>query len=385
MGLVQWALVALLSGAAPEVISKEASGEAAIVNGNKERAEKEARDLALREAVEQVAGVIVSASTLTSNAQLISDQVFSRSEGYVRSYEVLSKKEERGVMKVTVRALVGTAKLDKDLQAVRGLVERLRNTKVVILLQEQTIDDKGVTTTSGVMASALTKAFAKDGWSLIDPQFAAGKVKVSSAVALGAVEAKEIGDMSKADYILYGTSSFRDAPKDSFLVPAGGEQGVFVITGEYDLGVFATDSGQQIAKVSGKLMPSLKEVSINSRQESAFNLVTAREAEIVGHVRKAVVESLRDAESKGKELAVRVVGISDFAALQNFKKELQRWAGGVRDIRGDSLAGGEAKMSVLYLGTSDRLADDLGGKKFRGKKVSVTGISGNALVLTLAK
>ena len=73
------------------------------------------------------------------------------------------------------------------------------------------------------------------------------------------------------------------------------------------------------------------------------------------------------------------------AALQGFKKELVRWSNGVRDIRGDSLAGGEAKMSVLYLGTPDRLADDVGGKTFRGKRVSVTGISGNALVFTLAK
>lgn len=368
----------------PEVVVKETTGEAAIVGGDKEKAEREARERALREAVEQVAGVIVSASSLSANNQLVSDQVFSRSEGYIRSYDVLSKHEEKGVMQVKVRARVGTQQLDQDLQAVRGLVERLRNTRLVILLQEQTIDDKGVTTTSGVMATALTKAFKNDGWTVLDPAFAAGKLKVGSAVSLGAVEAKEIGDLSKADYILYGTSSFRDAPPDNFLTP-GKDSGVFVITGEYDLGVFATDSGTQLAKVSGKLTPALKDVSINSRQESAYNLVTARESEIVGQVRKAVVESLRDAESRGKELTLRVMGIADFSALQGFKKALQGWSSRVRDLRGDALDKGEARLSVLFLGTPDRLAEEIGGKRFLGKKVSVTGISGNALVVTVAK
>jgi hypothetical protein len=210
-------------------------------------------------------------------------------------------------------------------------------------------------------------------------------VKVSSAVSLGAVEAKEIGDLSKADYILYGSASFRDAPPDNFLTPGGAQSGVFVITGEYDLGVFATDSGTQLAKVSGKLTPGLKDVSINSRQESAYNLVTAREAEIVGKVRKAVVESLRDAENGGKQISVHVTGLSDYAALQGFKKELTHWSNGVRDVRGEALKAGEAKMSVVFVGLVGQLAEDLGGKKFQGKKVSVTGISGNALDVTVAR
>jgi hypothetical protein len=114
--------------AQPVFIIKEATGEAAIMEGNRDKALQDATNAALREAVEQVAGVMVSSDTLTANSQLISDRILTNSAGYVRKYEILEKKEDRGVMKVTVRAEVGTAELDKDLQAVQALIRRSGST-----------------------------------------------------------------------------------------------------------------------------------------------------------------------------------------------------------------------------------------------------------------
>src|SRR5579862_5301784 len=83
-----WAAGAAERAKLPEEVTRETTGEAAIVDGNKERAEREARERALREAVEQVAGVLVSSSSLSANSELVSDQVYARSEGYIRSFEV---------------------------------------------------------------------------------------------------------------------------------------------------------------------------------------------------------------------------------------------------------------------------------------------------------
>ena len=385
------ALLLLASGLAlsaeklPEVLTREASGEAAIVGGNLDRATREAKEAALREAVEQVAGVMISSQTLSANSQLISDQVFSHSAGYVRSYQVLSQSQDRGVVKVTVRAEVGTKELDRDLQAVQALVHRLAGRRLVILLQEQTVDDKGVTVTSGVTATVLTDAFKRDGWTLVDPSFAAGKVHVSSAVALGAVEAKEIGTLSKADVILYGTVAFRDAPADALLLSGGGQRAAFPLTGDYDFGVFETSSGSQLAKVSGKLRSSVQDMSLQSREESAHNLVRVHAEEIVNPVRKAVVESLRSAEQNGNRLVLELVGVGDFAALQAFTREVPKWSAGVRELANPTLAAGRGRMEVTYLGTAAGLAEQLEGKPFRGKKLSVTGVSGNTLEVTLGK
>ena len=369
----------------PAVVTKEAAGEAAIVGGNVDRATREAKEAALRSAVEQVAGVLVSSQSLAVNSQLVSDQVYSHSAGYVRSYDVLSQTTEKGVVRVKVRAQVGTAELDRDLQAVQALVKRLQGRKLVILLQEQTIDDKGVTSTSGVTSTVLTDAFKRDGWTMIDPSFAAGKVKVASAVSLGATEAKEIGTLSKADYILYGTVAFRDVPADGVLVQAGQPRTAFPLTGEYDFGVFETSAGGQLAKVSGKLRSEMSNMSINSRGESAYNLVKAKEGEITGEVRKAVIESLRASEQNGARIVVQVQNAGDFSTLQSFRQQLVVWSAGVRDVGSPSLSGGTGKLEVTYLGTAERLAEQINGKSLGKKKVSVTGVSGNALEVKLGK
>lgn len=383
--LVLFALSARAAEKVPPVVTQEAEGEAAVVGGNVDRATREAKEAALRSAVEQVAGVLISSQSLAVNNQMVSDQVYSHSAGYVQSYDIVSQTTERGVVKVKVRAKVGTAALDRDLQAVQALVRRLQGRKLVVLIQEQTIDDKGVTTSSGVTSTVLTDAFKRDGWTMIDPSFAAGKVRVASAVALGATEAKEIGTLSKADYILYGTVAFRDVPPDGVLVQPGAPRSAFPLTGDYDLGVFETSAGSQLAKVSGKLRSAMADVSVNSRQESAYTLIRAHDQEITGEVRKAVVESLRASEQNGARIVLDVQGVGDFATLQSFRQQLSVWSAGVRDVGSPSLSGGNGKLEVTYLGTAERLAEQIDGKSLGKRKVSVTGVSSNALEVKLGK
>jgi hypothetical protein len=204
-------------------------------------------------------------------------------------------------------------------------------------------------------------------------------------VALGATEAKEIGTLSKADYILYGTVAFRDVPPDGVLVQQGQPRSAFPLTGDYDLGVFETSAGAQLAKVSGKLRSEMKDVSVNSREESAYNLVKGHEGEITGQVRKAVIESLRASEQNGARIVVQVQNAGDFSTLQSFRQQLVVWSAGVRDVGSPSLTGGTGKLEVTYLGTAERLAEQIDGKTLGKKKVSVTGVSSNALEVKLGK
>jgi hypothetical protein len=71
----------------------EAVGQAALA-GDLHAAKERARDDALRNCVQQVASTIVTASTETDQAQLLSDKVFSHSVGYVRKFQVLEDKQD---------------------------------------------------------------------------------------------------------------------------------------------------------------------------------------------------------------------------------------------------------------------------------------------------
>jgi hypothetical protein len=384
-----WLLAAQVLAAQPEVVTQEATGEAAIVNGNRSKAEKEAKDQALRTAVEQVAGVMIQADTLTANNQLVSDRIYANTAGYVRKYAIVSSKEEGGVMKVTVKAEVGAGQIDKDLQAIKAMVRRMGNPKLVILLQEQTVDQttSGTPniTSSGVMASVLTDSFKADHWTMVDSHFAAGKLKLGSGV--GAAEAKEIGDLSKADYILYGTVNFRNQSPEGLLGSAGSGQKIFPVTGEYDLSLFATDSGSQLAKVSGKLVmpPDKVANTLLSYERTAFNLAKLKGSSIVDEVRKAVYDQLRSNEQNGNRLVMNVLGVSEYGEVQGFKKILAESVNGVREVRPGTFGSGKAQFDVVFVGSTDDFAEKLEGKSFKGKKLSVTGVTGNTIEVKLGK
>lgn len=387
------ASVALAADAQPEFVTKEVTGEAAIVDNNRDKALQDAKNAALREAVEQVVGVSISSTTLTSNSQLVTDKILAKVDGYVRDVQVLEKKEERGVMKVKLRAQVGSGRIDRDLQAMQALVQQMGNRKLIILLYEQTVTSDGKSIESQIMSTVLTEAFIKDGWTIIDPSFAQGKVRLQPGVTLlSATEAKELGDLTQADYILYGTVTYRYLPpQEGGLVrevDAQGTQRVFFVSGEYNLAFFATDSGTQIAKVAGKLGREMGKKSVPqtiSYAQSARHLTEDLSPEIVASVRAPIGEYLRNAVFNGSRVVVKLNGGVDYAVVQGFMKVLSQSVGEVRQVGQATLKDGKARFDVTLVGTADTLAEAVSGKTFQGKKISVTGVTGNTIEITLAR
>ncbi|MDY7231550.1 flagellar assembly protein T N-terminal domain-containing protein [Hyalangium rubrum] len=395
--VVSWLLVAtaLAAGKQPDFVTQEVTGEAAIVAGDTDKAVRDARNAALREAVEKVVGVRISAQTLTSNNQLIQDKILSRSDGYVRKYDIVDRKEEGGVMKVTLRAQVGTTQLDKDLQAVQALIQQLGNKKLVILVYEQTVTPDQASITSQTMSTVLTEAFMKDGWTIIDPAFAMGKVRLQpGATALSNAEAKEIGDLTKADYILYGNVTYQQiAPNKKAWgeVDDQGNQLLFFVSGGYDLSIFETASGSQLAKVSGGFDNKQNNVGEQGKltvsyERTAYEVARVRGEKVVAEVRTPVVAYLNNAFFNGSRVSMSVVGLTDYAAVQGFKKVLAKeLSSGLRELGQGTFSGGKGQFDLTFLGTMDDLAEAVSGKTYKGKKVSVTGVGNSTIELTLAR
>lgn len=407
MSLKQTALSLLLASVAfaaappPATVTKEVTGEAAIVDGNKDKAFAEAKSAALREAVEQVAGVLVSSDTLTANSQLVSDRIFTRSDGYVRTHEVLERKEEGGVAKVKVRAEVATAQLDKDLQAVQALIRRMGNSRMLIVLQEQAVTPDKVITSSAVLTQVLTDSFSKDGWRMIDPSFAAGKLELSSGVSLTTPDKKVIQELKVADYVITGTVTFRHEKSSGNAATLQGQlKDVYLVSGEWELSVFATDSGTQIARLADKFdsgPDSLGSGSpLISYERTSFQIAQRRGRTIVADVRKAVVDYLSQAEQNGATVVMKVQGLADFKAVKTFKDVLTRTVNGISDVKQGNFEKGQIQFDLRYLGSTEALADALGEAAFQQKlttalggkpatKASVTGVTSNTVELTLAR
>lgn len=373
------ASLALAQGAT--VVVKEGTGEAAIVNKDEAKAFEEAKNLALRSCVEQAAGVRIDADTVVVNNQLVRDQVFANTSGYVKAFDVTAKKVEKGVVSVTVKASIVTDNLDKDIVAAQDLIKRAGRPSIVIVVQEQTIPvgDKTVIN-SEVVATVLTEAFKADGWDIKDPQAINKAVKLDPSV--GAAGSKTIGDLTKANFVLYGQASLRHAEPDSMLKGAQ----IFPVSGEYNLAIAATDSELQLAKVAGKLEWKVesKVSPLVSYERTAFGLLQDRKREIVDSVRKAVLEHFRNEMMNGRRLNVGVSGLESFTAVKDFQKSIATIKG-VREATQDTFANGRATFRITFAGKVDDFATEIEQATFKKRKLVVVSSTVNTLEINIGK
>jgi hypothetical protein len=387
-------LMATAALAADDVMTQEGTGQAAVAGKGEEKAFDEAKNAAIRDAVEKAAGVVITSDSLTLNSALVRDRVFAQSQGYVKKYDVVSKKNEKGVVTVTVRAEVGKTQLDKDLVAVQGLIKRMGKNKLLIVLQEQAIDDHGASTKSEVLASALTDVFKSDGWRIIDEKGTGdpnGPMKLSSSTAMGVPEAKEIAKKADADYILYGSVAFRYIPPvRSGPIPEvndKGEQLIFFVTGEYDLSMMEVQTGRQLAKVSGKFdqqnMSQIK--AMKSYSSTAHDFCKRDAPRIVGELRTPVLEYLRNEDVNGAALRLKVSGLSDFGEVQDFENAMEA----VANVKGVSSTGdfekGSQEYEVNFLGKASDLGRILVKTLYKKKKIAVLSVKNNLLEVAINK
>ncbi|MDX2014970.1 MAG: hypothetical protein SFW67_32540 [Myxococcaceae bacterium] len=383
------------------VVVKEGFGEAAIVNKDEAKAFEEARGLALRSAVEQAAGVRLDADSLAVNNQIVRDQVFANTSGYVKASELISKKVEKGVVSVKVKAEVITENLDKDIQAARDLVKRSGRPTAIVLLNEQTLVENGETKTNAVLTTknlevALSNAMQADGWDIRNESIAnSGKLTLAAGVSLTGGQARELAEVAKVQYVVSGSVTMRHLSPDGFLMGGrkpDGTQTLFPVSGEYELTVFATDSGAQIKRFTGRLYKKGSAETDTkalgafamSYERSVFNVVEDRKADIIAEVRKAVTEHLRNRAVNGVEVSVSVRGLESFGAAKDFRKSLETLKG-VRAIDQGDFAKGVASYRVTYAGVTSEFAELVESSTFKKRKLEVVAATTNTVEINVGK
>lgn len=384
--------------AADDVVTQEGTGAYSIAQARgEEKAFEEAKKLALRDAVEKAAGVIISGDSMTLNSQLVRDRVFATSQGYVKKHDVVSKKVEKGTVIVTVRAEVGKTDLDKELTVVKGLVSRMGKNKLIVMLNEQSVDDKGVSTTSATLATSLTDIFKADGWRMIDEKGTGDGektgvgMKISASTAMGVPEAKEIARKADADYIVYGSVAFRYQPPSSGgIIPEKndkGEQILFFVTGEYDLQMFEVSTGRQLAKVAGKFdQKNMNQIQASkSYAQTAFDFCKRDAPRIVGELRNPVLEYFRNQDVNGFDLRMKVSGLKDYGEVSDFESAVEQ----VQNVRGVTANGdfdkGVQEYEVTYLGRAQDFGKALLATTYKKKKLNILSVKNNLLEVAIAK
>jgi hypothetical protein len=131
---VVWAFMAAAAqGRAQEIVEVRADGVAAIRDDVGLARDQALRD-ALRRAVEEAVGVVVEGRTLMVDLAVVEDRVRGRSEGFVRSYDVVNEERDGDLYRLTVLARVSRELVEEDLEGFGAILRSaLGNPRIVVL------------------------------------------------------------------------------------------------------------------------------------------------------------------------------------------------------------------------------------------------------------
>jgi len=142
--LVMFACVMLLNirvrAATPKQI--EAEGVAVIRQGNVSVARDQALEDALRKVVEQAVGTLIESESRVENLRLLSDEIYTRAQGYVQHYTLVREQRDGHLYRVTVQAAVDMGNLENRLDVLGLLYRRMKKPRVMVLISEFPAGDR---------------------------------------------------------------------------------------------------------------------------------------------------------------------------------------------------------------------------------------------------
>ena len=371
-------------GADDGVRTAEATGQGAIEGNDVAAARERARDDALRSCVQQVATTVVTAATETDQAQLLSDKVYSHSEGYVRKFSVLEDKADGNTWVTRLRCEVSESKLDEDMMAFGIAYRRAGMPRIMTLVAEQSIDASQATgwwqgganaADLRVTENAFMDRMEKSGFGFVDPDVLQGKVRLEAVGADPNVQqVREVGRLAGAEVVIVGRAVAK--PLGSMPIEGGA---LHAAVANVSARAVRTDTGEVIAvaEFTGKAGKGFEQATAGREALSQAGRQLA--GELFARIGKVWARE----QSGQRRVALTLRGVGDYAKVAAFKNALLNAVRGVKDVQERSMEEGKAEMEVLVSGSSQAFATELATRRFQGFAVRVKKVTPNAVDVEL--
>lgn len=375
------ALLLAAQSAQAEVKEITVEGVAAIVNGDKAIARDRAIDDAKRKGVEQVAGTQVSAESITENFELVSDRIFSRASGFVKSYKIVSELEEEGVYKVKLQAKVDSSAVASDL----ALIFK-NKPRVIVMIAEQNIGSKGFSYWWGssgyvadmqLMQSTLIEAWQAKGFKFVDPALLAGKLRVKGAMKKPDMADKHavlVGRDADADVAIVGRVLVSDAGP----VMDGLKMHSFQAVGT--IRVLSIDTGEILAVGDETAAATHVDPNVGGR-----NAIKALAKKLGGKLESRIIARWTAEASSSRELEMVVSGIKSSKQVRQIKSVLKDSVRGVESITVRKRKKGRAYFTVKVKARAADFARDVEEQAFDNFKVEIEEVTRARVALSLAR
>lgn len=364
----------------------------APVQGNPAIARDHAIQDALRKAVEQAVGTMVASETLVENFQVVRDNIYNKSQGYVKEYKVVKESPQKDLYAVTISATVSTESLKNDLGALGLLIARVGKPRTLFMIAEQNVGQEillywwgwwgrggaafaGQSVEMAVSETVLKEEFLNRGFNVIDISAVTGKFEISNAYRIADLTdtgAREIGRKMGAEIIIKGKALAKEGPRT-----AGSAVGSYLA--DITLSAIRVDNGQVLASVRGNAAARhvAQHVGGNQAIENAARQVADKLVEQI--TAKWTAEM-----SGGQLIQLTIRGLSGMKDLVKIKEFLKSKVRGVQNVIQRSFEKGEAVLEVDAKSSAQQIGDELAAKPIQGLDLDITAATGNTLELCVA-
>jgi predicted small secreted protein len=329
LGLLLVALAGACQADAPAasgVDTVEVDGEAVIYQGDVPRARRRALDEAFNAALTRLMGTWISAESFTHNYQSIDRGVYGRTQGYIKTYEILARSETGELLSLRVRVTVSTEQIKNDLAAMGILLDRLDNPILVV-----TGSDAGLAASQS--SPVLRKALLAQGIQVLDA-----------------------GDTMAADVVVRLEGRLQNQTR----MPGVGMHGAVV-----SLRAQAYWRQEQRLLVSEETLANGAGITATAALSQAYRDAATRLAPALV---ARLIEKWRAEVNDSRVITVAVNG--SHAQVRRFVARLGR-VFGVRKASLKRYRDGEAELMLRFTGSASLLADLIARTRFEGLRSEI--------------
>lgn len=343
----------------PAIKTIDAAGYAPFSGVNAAIARDAAIEDALRKAVEQAVGTLVSAETMVENFQVLNDNVYTKTQGYIKDYSVLNETQSQGLYQVTVRATVAIGGLKNDLDALGVLYARAEKPKVLFLIAEQNIGHRhyvfwwwgrseymGETVDMSAAETALKESFLGRGFNVVDGSGRLDGIEISNAYRVADLTndgARQIARKFSAEIVVKGKALAKEGPRTP-----GSQVGSYIA--DITVEAIKVDNGAVLASARGH--GTSRHVSDVTGGVEAISRASNEAAD-------RLVEQIAAKWQSGNIVTLRLGNIKDFKKIADFKNALKTRIKGVKAVYQRGFEGDQAVFELDTRSSTQNIADDL--------------------------
>jgi len=370
--------LALATGTARAADRVQAEGLSSIVAGDTGAARAKALDQALRAAVEQRVGVMLTSQTMVDNYALVSDKVLSQSKGFVQSYDVVEEGPvQDGMYRVLVSALVESGRLTSTLENL-GLLQALKGKpRVAILMREENVGQAQDVTSVGQAETTLAQAFMAKGFRVVDP------AQLKRGMAVDAALAAASGDDKAAAAIAarFGAQVLVTGAAHSSSGGAIAGSSMQSVQAVVSARVVEADTARVIASGSANAAKAhIHPVTGGARA------IDAASKKLAAQLMDGIVAAWqRDVYGASAQVTLLITGLASYLELDEVMVYLESGVQGIKDVQERSFGGGAAELGLDFAGNARTLARDLARHDFGAFRLNPTSVSANKVACEMRR